>query len=58
MGLQMPYGEDEKKLSEMGLKMPFKGYDRELSEMGLKMPSKIDANFVRILFVGIPVPVV
>ena len=54
----MPYGEDEKKLSEMGLKMPFKGYDRELSEMGLKMPSKIDANFIRSLFVGIPVPTV
>ena len=28
----------------MGLEMPFGGDDRESSEMGLKMPSKIDAN--------------
>ena len=26
--------------------------------MGLKMPTRLDANFIRGLFVGIPVPIV
>ena len=42
----------------MGLNMPSKEYDRESSEMGLKMPSKIDADFIRSLFMGIHVPTV
>ena len=35
----------------MGLKMPSKKYDGESSEDGLKMPSKVDADFIRGLFV-------
>ena len=58
MGLQMPFVKDDRRLSEMGLKMPYEEYDGESSEMGLKMPSKIDADFIRSLFVGIHVPVV
>ena len=58
MGLQMSFGKDDKILSEMGLKMPSKEYDGESSEMGLKIPSKVDVDFIRSLFVGIPVPVV
>ena len=54
----MPFGKDEKILSEMGLNMPSKEYDGESSKMGLKMPSKIDADLVRSLFVGILVPAV
>ena len=42
----------------MGLKIPSKEYDGESSEMGLKMPSKIDADFKRSLFMGIPIPTV
>ena len=40
------------------LQMPFGEDDRESSEMGLKMPSKVDADFIRGLFVGIHVPAV
>ena len=58
MGLQMPFVKDDRRLSEMGLKMPSKEYDGESSEVGLKMPSKIDADFIRILFVGILVPAI
>ena len=54
----MPLGKDDRRLSEMGLKIPCKEYDGESSNMGLKMPSKIDADFVRSLFMGIPVLVV
>ena len=39
----------------MGLQMPFGEDDRASSEMGLKMPSKVDVDFIRGLFVGIPV---
>ena len=42
----------------MGFKMPSKEYDGESSEMDLKMPSKIDADFIRSLFMGILVPAV
>ena len=42
----------------MGLKIPSKEYDRESSEMGLEMPSKVDDDFIRILFVGISIPAV
>ena len=45
-------------MAGMGLQMSFGEDDRESSEMGLKMPSKLDADFIRGLFVGIPVPVV
>ena len=58
MGLQMPFGKHDRKLSELGLKMPSKEYDGDSLEMGLKMPSKIDTDFVRSLFVGIPIPAV
>ena len=58
MGLQIPFGKDDGRMSEMGLKIPSKEYDRDFSEMGLEMPSKVDANFIRSLFMGIPVPVV
>ena len=54
----MPFGKDDRRLSEMVLKMPSKEYDGESSEIGLKMPSKIDVDFVRSLFVGIHVPAV
>ena len=54
----MPLEKDDKILSEMGLKMPSKEYDGESSKMGLKMPSKVDADFIRSLFVGIHVPAV
>ena len=47
-----------RRLSEMGLNIPSKEYDGESSWMDLKMPSKIDVNFIRILFAGIPVPAV
>ena len=58
MGLQISFGKDDGRVSDMGLKMPSREYDGESSEMGLKMPSKIDADFVRSLFVGILVPAV
>ena len=74
MGLQIPFGEDDRESSEMrlkmpskeydgessemGLKMPSKEHDRESSKMGLKMPSKVDVDFIKSLFVGILVPVV
>ena len=54
----MPFGKDDRRLSEMGLNMPSKEYEGESSEMGLKMPSKIDVDFVRSLFVGILIPAV
>ena len=54
----MPFGKDDRRLTEMGLKMQSKEYDEDSSEMGLKMPSIIDADFVRSLLVGIPVPAV
>ena len=54
----MPFGKDDRRLSEMGLKMPSKEYNGVSSEIGLKMPSKIDTDFIRILFVGIPIPAV
>ena len=52
----MPFGKDDRRLSEMGLKMPSKEYDGESSKMGLEMPSKVDDDFIRSLFMGIPVP--
>ena len=54
----MPFGKDDRRMSEMGLNMPSKEYDRESSEMGFKMPSKIDVDLIRGLFVGIPLLVV
>ena len=54
----MPFGKDDRRLSKMGLKMPSTEHDGESSEMGLEMPSKVDANFIRSLFVGILVPAV
>ena len=48
----MPFGKDDRRLSEMSLKMPSKEYDGESSEMGLKMPSKVDVDFLRGLFMG------
>ena len=54
----MPFGKDDRRLSEMGLKIPSKGYDGESSEMAFKMPSKVDAYFIRSLFVGIIIPLV
>ena len=58
MGLQTPFGKDDRRLSNMGLKMPSKEYVGESSEMGLNMPSKVDADFIRSLFMGISVPAV
>ena len=54
----MPFGKDDRRLSEVGLNMPSKEYNGESSDMGLNMPSKIDVDFIRILFVGIPAPAV
>ena len=54
MGLQIPFGKDDRGLSEIGLKMP--SNEEESSEMGLKMSSRIDVDFMRDSFVGIPVP--
>ena len=45
-------------MSGMGLNMSFGEDDRGSPEMGLKMPSKVDADFIRGLFIGISVPVV
>ena len=42
----------------MGLQIPFVEEDKETSEIGLKMPSRVDADFMRGLFMGIPIPVV
>ena len=42
----------------MGLKTPSIEYDGESSKMGLKIPSRVDADFITGLFVGILVPVV
>ena len=58
MGLQIPFGKDDRRLSEMGLKMPSTKHDGESSKMGLEMPSKVDFDFIRTLFVGFPAPVV
>ena len=58
MGLHMPFGKDDGRLSEMGLNMPSKEYDGESSKMGLEMPSKVDDDFIRSLFMGIPVPAI
>ena len=52
----MPFGKYDRILLEMGLKMPSKDYDGESSEMGLKIPSQVDVDFIRSLFMGIPVP--
>ena len=38
--------------------MPFEKDDGRLLEMGLEMLSKVDADFIRSLFVGIHVPAV
>ena len=54
----MPFGKDDIRHSEMGLNMPSTEHDGESSKMGLEMPSKVDADFIRNLFVGIPVPAV
>ena len=54
----MPFGGDGRESSEMSLKMPSKEYDGEFSEMGLEMLTKVNADFIRSLFVGIPAPVV
>ena len=43
-------------MSGIGLQMPFGEDNREFSGMGLKMPSKIDDDFIRILFVGVLAP--
>ena len=45
-------------MAGMGLQMPFGEDDRGLPEMGVKMPSKVDADFLRGLLVGIIVPAV
>ena len=58
MRLEMPSKEHDGESSEMGLKMPFRLRDGESSEMGLKMPSIVDVDFIRGLFLGIPIPVV
>ena len=50
--------EYEGESSEIGLKMPSKEYDGESSEMGLEMPPKVDADFIRSIFVGIHVSAV
>ena len=56
--MKIPFGEDDGRVSEMGLKMPSREYDGESSEMDLKMTSQVDDDFIRSLFVGIPVPAV
>ena len=48
----MPFGKDDRILSEMDLNMPSKEYDGESSEMGLKMPSRVDVDFIRVLLWG------
>ena len=42
----------------MGLQIPFGKDDGRSSEMGLKMPSREHVDFTRYSFVGIPAPVV
>ena len=54
----MPFGKNDREMSDMGLEIPPKEDDEESSGMGLKMPSRIDADFMRYSFMGIPVPVV